>query len=173
MTKVLGSDSTDPGHSLAEAFDLVVRVGIRGLVRKAALVNEELLGLLRQLVVIVLRDPHVTDVLADVLAQQQRGHAAGGEMLTTGEAARIAKVKASTIRTWVREELLKAQRVGPRGRALRIVRSDLEAFLRSGNRRRTKPESPEAWARREVARALAKRGDRPTEADGLRLVGKP
>ncbi len=67
------------------------------------------------------------------------------ELLSTGEAARYAKVTPRSIRRWLDQGKLRALHAG---RELRIRRADLDALMRGGRRRKPAPElSPEALAR--------------------------
>ncbi|MFY0626996.1 MAG: helix-turn-helix domain-containing protein [Reichenbachiella sp.] len=52
------------------------------------------------------------------------------EKLTVNEAAVIAKVKESTVRSWCRENRIKYSKAG---RTYRILRSDLEKYLETKN----------------------------------------
>lgn len=71
----------------------------------------------------------------------------GDEYLSTQAAAELARVTDGTVRRWIRAGLLADHRAGPTGK-IRILRTDLEALLRSGARVEN-DESPEALAERD------------------------
>jgi excisionase family DNA binding protein len=66
----------------------------------------------------------VKQCLREVLAEERVANSA--ELLTVGEAAKLAKVAQGTIRRWLSEGKLQYQRAG---RHKRIRRADLEKWL--------------------------------------------
>lgn len=62
------------------------------------------------------------------------------ELLTVKEAAGIVKVNETTIRRWIKEDKLKAKRLGPK--LLRIPASELAAFLSARAEGENSAENP-------------------------------
>lgn len=84
----------------------------------------------------------IADVARGVV-RDELAHArpANDDLLSSREAAKIARVTASTLRRWVRERLLARYGTGPR---ILIKRADLERFLSGA----AEVASPEDRARR-------------------------
>ena len=68
----------------------------------------------------------VESIVLEVLSR--RGQPANDELLTTVEAAKVAKVTAATVRRWVRDK--KIQRRGPG--QVRVRREDLDRLIQTG-----------------------------------------
>lgn len=86
-----------------------------------------------------------TEVAAQVAAALA-DRPAVGELLSTGEAARYAKVSPRSIRRWLDQGKLRALHAG---RELRIRRSDLDQLMRGGRRRKAAELTPEQRAARD------------------------
>ncbi len=92
----------------------------------------------------------VRSEVAGQVAAALAGRPAADELLSTAEAATHAKVADDTIRRWIRERRLEPLGAG---RHLRVRRAELEQLLADGGRRKRRTEeSPEASARRYLAR---------------------
>lgn len=85
----------------------------------------------------------IRKIVREELAQVGRAP----ELLTTAEAAKLARLTQETLREWIADGRLRAVRAG---RRYRIARSDLEAALSAPRRRLRVVEdiSPESAARR-------------------------
>lgn len=91
-------------------------------------------------------DAQLRALIAEVVREElARAAARPEEYLSTREAADTARVAPGTVRRWIREGRLTGQHAG---RTIRVKRSDLEAFLRSGPGP-SNDLSPEALARRD------------------------
>ena len=98
----------------------------------------------------------VRQVVREELAKVRDEPGDGTQLLTTLEAATLARVKPATIRMWVREGLPSIKV----GRQLRVRRGDLVEMLGQPRRRRDAQESPEARARRDALAVLGRASGR-------------
>ena len=64
-----------------------------------------------------------------VLEMREETHLAPGDLLRVEEAAHLATVKASTIRSWLSKGRLPRMKVG---RCTRVLRRDLETLIANG-----------------------------------------
>ncbi|MDB4958100.1 MAG: hypothetical protein JWO36_5669 [Myxococcales bacterium] len=91
--------------------------------------------------------PDLTAVLLDLLrplireeiAKERAAQERGSELMTTADAATIARVKPPTIREWVAKGRLRARLVS--GRYMRFTRADLDAAMAGPKRQNLDPVS--------------------------------